>query len=469
MRKDLHSTVALLLKAIFYSVVTAIFFALYSLEQPWLLRLSRTTGVTLVTFGVLIITLATSYGGFAIGKNKSRPIMYNMIIATAITDVISSLQLSIMNTHSGYKKIFTFIASPVVLMMVFATQIVFIVLFTYFSNNLYFRLKAPEKSCIITNSEADAKEIISKISRFKRQYTITEVIRSDAKDIKQVINRNETVFIYEIPLKERNTIITYCYGLMKNIYYNFEICDIVSYGSKPFVIDDKALVSAEINGLTLPQRFIKRLLDLMISIASLILASPIMLVCAIAIKLEDGGKVFFKQKRATINGKTFNVFKFRTMKEENSVNKSVTVDDDRITKVGAILRKFRVDELPQIINIIKGDMSVVGPRPEMLENVKKYTSELPEFSYRLRVKAGLTGYAQIAGKYNTTPKDKLMMDLMYIEKYSIWQDIKLIFQTVTVFLKSEQSTEAFDMDSDNNANSAEELGEFNNAQSNKEE
>ena len=196
-------------------------------------------------------------------------------------------------------------------------------------------------------------------------------------------------------------------------------------------------------GLTFEQRASKRTMDLLISTIGLIVTSPLMALCAILIKAEDGGKVFFKQKRATKDGKIFEVYKFRTMKEAGSVNRSVTSDDDRITKVGKYLRKFRIDELPQIINIFKGEMSVVGPRPEMIENVDQYTQELPEFSYRLRVKAGLTGSAQIAGKYNTSPKDKLVMDLMYIEQYSIWLDIKLIFQTLTVFLKASDSTEAF--------------------------
>ena len=153
--------------------------------------------------------------------------------------------------------------------------------------------------------------------------------------------------------------------------------------------------------------------------------------------------MFYKQKRLTKYGRVFEVYKFRTMKEENSVHKSVTENDDRITRVGKVLRKFRLDELPQLLNILYGDMTVVGPRPEMLENVEKYTEELPEFSYRLRMKAGLTGLAQISGKYNTSPKDKLVMDLMYIENYSIWRDFKLIFQTITVFLKASESTEAF--------------------------
>ena len=127
---------------------------------------------------------------------------------------------------------------------------------------------------------------------------------------------------------------------------------------------------------------------------------------------------------------------------ENVENYSSTAGDDRITKTGRILRKTRMDELPQILNILKGEMSLVGPRPEMLENVYSYTADLPEFEYRLRVKAGLTGYAQIAGKYNTSPRDKLILDLMYIENYSIWKDIKLILQTLIVLFKSD-STEGF--------------------------
>ena len=206
----------------------------------------------------------------------------------------------------------------------------------------------------------------------------------------------------------------------------------VSQGAKYVTLDDKSMVMHMAKDLTFEQRVIKRLMDLSISIVALILTSPIMLACAIAIKAEDGGKVFYKQKRLTKYGRVFEVYKFRTMKEENSIHKSVTADDDRITRVGRVLRKFRVDELPQLLNILKGDMTVVGPRPEMLENVEKYTDALPEFEYRLRVKAGLTGLAQISGKYNTSPKDKLVMDLIYIENYSIWQDLKLIFQTLSL-------------------------------------
>ena len=127
-----------------------------------------------------------------------------------------------------------------------------------------------------------------------------------------------------------------------------------------------------------------------------------------------------------------------------------TENDDRITPVGKILRRFRLDELPQLFNILKGDMSVVGPRPERLVIAKEYEKELPEFRYRLKVKAGLTGLAQIMSKYNTTPKDKLALDLEYIAQYSIWLDIKLILQTMIVFLKKDSTEGITQQDDDIN-------------------
>ena len=232
---------------------------------------------------------------------------------------------------------------------------------------------------------------------------------------------------------------------MKNVYFNPDMHDVIEQSSRHVILDDISLYGNYSKGLTLEQRVIKRIMDLVISVVALIITSPIMLITAILIKIDDGGKIIFKQNRATRDGKIFSVYKFRTMREDVE-NYSVIEDDVRVTKVGRYLRKFRIDELPQFVNVLKGDMSVVGPRPEMLANIFNYTSELPEFEYRLRVKAGITGYAQIAGKYNTSPKDKLILDLMYIEEYSFWLDIKLLFQTAIVLLKRD-STEAFHRES----------------------
>ena len=199
------------------------------------------------------------------------------------------------------------------------------------------------------------------------------------------------------------------------------------------------------NGLTFEQKLIKRIMDIVISLIVLIITSPIMLIVAVAIKLYDGGPVLFKQERCTINGKIFKIHKFRSMivdaeKEGKSI--PATEHDPRITPVGNIIRKLRIDELPQMYDILKGDMSIVGPRPERIEHVKAYTEEIPEFAYRLKVKGGLTGFAQIYGKYNTTAYDKLKLDLMYIQNYSVLMDIRLIFMTVKIMFMKE-STEGF--------------------------
>jgi lipopolysaccharide/colanic/teichoic acid biosynthesis glycosyltransferase len=207
------------------------------------------------------------------------------------------------------------------------------------------------------------------------------------------------------------------------------------------MLDDVSLFELSSLGLTAEQRFLKRTFDIIISVLALVITSPLLLISAIAIKSYDHGSIFFKQNRATRGGKIFSVYKLRTMKE-NVDNYLSVIDDDRVTPVGRILRRFRIDEIPQFLNVIRGEMSVVGPRPEMLANIFNYTNDLPEFEYRLRVKAGITGYAQIAGKYNTSPKDKLVLDLMYIEEYSFWLDIKLIFQTLIVIFKKD-STEGF--------------------------
>ncbi|MCI9257274.1 sugar transferase [Acutalibacter sp.] len=442
MIKKLKRTVVFILKLALFASLFGIFFGIFGMNNPWLFNLSRTTGVTMVTFVVLGIALMSVYGGYAVGTQKSKPIVHSMALATIMTDLVTHLQLSIMNTSEKNNDHFVY-ETPHLLLLVMVLQVLVIIFFSYVGNYIYFSLAPPEKCCVISSSRQSLGSVIPKVRRFQKQYEIDEIVRYDSPKVLDVILRSDTVFLYDVPLKERNDLIAFCYQTQKNIYYNFETIDVVAQGAKYVTLDDKSMVMYTAKDLTMEQRIVKRLTDLAVAVVGLVLSSPIMLGCAIAIKAEDHGKVLYKQKRLTKYGRVFEVYKFRTMKEENSVNKSVTENDDRITKVGRVLRKFRIDELPQLINILNGDMTVVGPRPEMLENVEKYTEELPEFSYRLRMKAGLTGLAQISGKYNTSPKDKLVMDLMYIENYSIWQDFKLIFQTITVFLKASESTAAF--------------------------
>ena len=194
-------------------------------------------------------------------------------------------------------------------------------------------------------------------------------------------------------------------------------------------------------GLSAEQRFVKRSMDLVISGIGIIISSPIMLIVALAVKLYDKGPVFYRQERLTFKGKPFKIFKFRSMCVDSEKNgaRLASKHDSRITPVGHVIRNLHLDELPQLFNVFLGDMSLVGPRPERKEIMREYQREIPEFYYRLKVKAGLTGYAQVYGKYNTTPYDKLKLDLFYIENYSVLLDIKLIFMTVKIFFQKETS------------------------------
>ena len=221
--------------------------------------------------------------------------------------------------------------------------------------------------------------------------------------------------------------------------------DIIMKGATDICLFDTPLMLVRSRGLNLTQRFFKRFMDIVISLLAMVVAAPIMLIIACLIKIEDGGPIFYKQERVTRGGKHFDILKFRSMivdAEKYNVAQLAEENDPRITKVGRVIRATRLDELPQILNILKGDMSVVGPRPERRELIERYEKEIPEFNYRLKVKGGLTGYAQVYGKYNTSPYDKLRLDLMYIENYSLLLDIKLILMTVRIIFKKE-STEGF--------------------------
>ena len=183
--------------------------------------------------------------------------------------------------------------------------------------------------------------------------------------------------------------------------------------------------------------------DIVLSLIALVLFSPIMLATAICIKAEDHGPIIYKQRRLTKDGKEFDIYKFRSMRtdaEKDGIARLSSGDeDDRITKVGHFIRRVRIDEMPQLYNILKGDLAIVGPRAERPELAAEYEKELPEFGLRLQVKAGLTGYAQVYGKYNTTPYDKLLMDLMYIANANILEDIRIIFATVKILFMAEST------------------------------
>ena len=188
--------------------------------------------------------------------------------------------------------------------------------------------------------------------------------------------------------------------------------------------------------------FMKRAADIVISLTGLVLFSPLLAVTAAAVKLYDGGNIFYSQVRLTQKGKRFRIYKFRSMRmdsEKDGVARLAEKDDERITPIGKIIRDRHIDEFPQLFNILAGDMSMVGPRPERPEIMELYIQDLPEFEQRLQVKAGLTGYAQIYGTYYSTPREKLQMDMTYIERASLSEDFRLLFATARVLLLGEKT------------------------------
>lgn len=442
MKKHLHkfeSTLWLAIKFVLYFLLLSTFIIVLGKENIGLTRLSRTLGTTVFVFVIVGLLLLSVYGTFDVGRRKSKPIIYSLSLAVICTDIVAYLQVMIMRANTDIHEFR--LRGGKLLILAIIIQIIIIIVFTYAGNALFFAIHEPEKCCVITSCQESLDTIAYAIGRFRKQYRIDSIVDYRCTDIEPYIKGSDTVFIYDIPAERRLMIMRLCYKHKVNVYFNPYLEDIMEVNAKHYVLDDVYLFNKNNKTLTMEQRIIKRLLDIGLSLFLGVLTSPLWICGAIAVKLYDGGPVFFKQKRATIHGKEFDVYKLRTMKV-NVENYSAKKDDDRITKPGAILRRTRIDELPQLLNVLKGDMTFVGPRPEMIKNVQNYTAELPEFRYRLRVKAGLTGYAQISGKYNTTPRDKLIMDMMYIEQFSVLRDIQLILQTAVVLLKSD-STEAF--------------------------
>lgn len=435
----------LVMKILLLTALFCTFFLLLSIYNPQILRLSRTSGVTMLTYAILLPMLTSVYHSFEIGRQETIHIVNTMTISTWLTDVIIYFQLLIMNFNEDNRSSLMPVPGEVIcLIIAMLVQLGLIVLFTHMATRTFHRFNPPKRSCLICMDEPDAEYIRVKLSSAHKRFNIERTLICSRDNLKREIKKYEQVFLYNLPYQERQSLIEYCYKLAKPVSYNMEIADIIGYGAGHDIFEDVSFISAvNRRGLSVEQRIVKRVLDIVVSSLMIVFTSPIMLICAIAIWCGDHDSVFFCQPRATRGGRVFTIYKFRTMYSNADGNRSVRTDDDRITPVGRILRRYRLDELPQLFNILKGDMSLVGPRPEILSNVKSYTEAVPEFSYRLAVKAGLTGYAQIAGKYNTAPKDKMLMDLMYIEDYSIWRDIKLLLQTVTVLFRKE-STQAFE-------------------------
>lgn len=305
----------------------------------------------------------------------------------------------------------------------------------------------PPKELLCISSKKNLDDIIFKLLKREDIFVVKDQVEYNEDNLKTIYdkcNSYDDILIGDITSEARNDIIKHCFNNSRNIYVIPKISDILLKYSDDLLYFDTPLFLSSNFGLSLELKIVKRTLDIIFSLFVIICFLPIWIIIALIIKLEDGGPIFFCQERVTINKKLFNIIKFRSMKVSKDDKIIPTSDsDDRITNIGRFIRKFHIDEVPQFINVLIGDMSVVGPRPERKEHVELYTKEIVEFDYRYKVKAGLTGLAQIYGKYNTTAIDKLKLDLVYIKKCSFMFDLELIMRTLKVLVISD-NTEGFD-------------------------
>ena len=374
------------------------------------------------------------YGGLKMGYMKKGNTIYSQALSGICANVLIYLVIVLLYRH---------VAPVLPLLILTIAEIVMISILSLAFDFIYNKFFPPRRMLLIYNTP-ETEHLFSKMQSRKDKFYIAETcsIQEGIDKIKNKIPEYEGVIISDVHSNERNQILKLCYELSIRVYLTPKISDILIRSSEMLHLFDTPLLLSRNYGLTIDQRFLKRTLDIVISSVALLVASPFMLIAALAIKLYDRGPVLFKQKRYTINRKEFYVYKFRSMivdAEKDGVARLASKNDSRITPIGSILRKTRLDELPQLFNVLKGDMSLVGPRPERPEIAVEYEKELPEFAFRLKVKAGLTGYAQIYGKYNTTPYDKLKLDLMYIQNYSFISDIKLLIVTFKIMFMKEST------------------------------
>ncbi len=377
------------------------------------------------------------------GQLNRMDLIIGQVISLLLVNAVTYAQLCLIGNR---------VLSPAPMLVLTGLGVIAAVILILVYTTLYHKLYAPHDMLLIYGSKRGV-ELKIKMDARKDKYNIRSIISADEglEAICQEIGRHDAVILNDIPAQLRNDILKFCYRYRVRTYVAPKLTDVMLRGARTISLFDTPLLLVKGTGLTPAQRVAKRAMDIVLCAIAMIAAAPVMAVVAIAIKLEDGGPVFFKQKRMTRHGREFEILKFRSMivdAEKYAGAVLATQNDPRITRVGRFIRATRLDEIPQILNILKGDMSIVGPRPERKVLADEICKEVPEFAYRLKVRGGLTGYAQIYGKYNTSSYDKLRLDLMYIENYSLLLDIKLIILTLRIIF-SKDSTEGIDKAAEN--------------------
>ncbi len=398
--------------------------------------------ISIIIYMFIYNGLCNLYNAFRIASSSIAEMVLSQTISFGLADLILYVECNLIrNRYTSFWP-----GLVIVIMQTLGTAVIITMAKRYFMECV-----TPQKTLLLIGSWVSRDEAERFEDRLLKKYrhlfdfkyveyeTISPIV------FEEKLSEGCTVIMYGLSVEQRRVYMQRCIDAHKTFYFTPRIEDIILQGCSTrhlldtplmkydYVYEDKKRINA------------KRIFDVCFGVLFAIGFSPIMLIIALAIKIEDGGPVFFRQKRCTKDGEVFKILKFRSMivdAEQKGLQPTINFDP-RITKVGSVIRKYRLDELPQVFNILSGEMSFVGPRPERVEHVEIYCKELPEFKYRMKVKAGLTGYAQIFGKYNSSAFDKLRLDLLYIENQSLGLDLRLIMLTVKVMFQGE-STEGFE-------------------------
>mgnify|MGYP005755966067 FL=1 len=431
-----------LVKLLFSLVLTGLITAIYAyvwiyyfnermLQAPFF---RRGNWMMIFLYGVLLVFFMQMYGGYKVGYLKKGNLIYSQILSVVFLNTFTYFQIAVLDKR--------FFAPTVLILMTFADAAA-IVIWTMIFERIYMWMYPPRRMLMVYGDRSDY-HLMEKMNAREDKYEITDMMsyRQGFQAFVEKVKGFDGVIVGDMPSHDRNLILKYCFEQEIRTYAVPKISDILLRSSDDLTLFDSPLLLSRNRGLTVEQEMIKRFMDVVFSLLAAVITLPFFAVIGAAIKLTDGGPVFYRQVRLTKGGKEFEIYKFRTMiqnAEAESGARLASEKDPRILPVGRFLRATRLDELPQIYNILKGDMSIVGPRPERPELAAEIEKEIPEFTYRLKVKAGLTGYAQVYGKYNTTSYDKLKLDLTYIRNYSILLDLKLIIMTPKIMLLKEST------------------------------
>ena len=393
--------------------------------------------VLIILYMILYHLFTSLYGGYRIGSERITDIVYSNWLTIVIVNFVAYIEISLIDRQ---------LQAVMPLMLLSAFQLLITVPWATYVNRLYFRLFEPKKLICLCNGNEPSR-IINKFASKSNKFNIIKTIKVKEEDsiFFDQLKGSDGVVIYDLSDEKLSKVLKYCVENGIRYYLVPTLADIILRTSDIIYLFDTPLLLSKNEGLYMGQKIIKRTFDIFFSIIFLVLLTPIFILISLSIKLNDNGPVIYSHERCTENGKRFKIFKFRTMivnAEKDGRAVLAKEEDPRITPIGKILRRLRLDELPQLINILKGEMSFVGPRPERPEIIEEYKKRLPEFDLRLSVKCGLTGYAQVLGRYNTTPEEKLKLDLIYIQTYSFLLDIKIILMTLRALL-SKESTQGF--------------------------